>query len=113
MPAKASIEAAAKAMPMRPASWKERIMPRQITRVGSAVDSRLMARPWMTLVPWPAVAALAIARTGRACVLVGAEGGALYDVGAVAGGRRLGDRAHRTEVRAGIIFSDPDQQGGD
>ena len=36
-----------------------------ITSVGSAVDSRLIARPWMTLVPWPVSDALAIDWTGR------------------------------------------------
>jgi hypothetical protein len=36
-----------------------------ITRVGSAVDSRLIASPWMTLVPWPVTLALAIDLTGR------------------------------------------------
>ena len=41
------------------------MMPAQITRVGSAVDSRLIARPWMTLVPWPVSDALAIDWTGR------------------------------------------------
>jgi hypothetical protein len=37
----------------------------QITNVGSAVDSMLIARPWMTLVPWPVSDALAIDFTGR------------------------------------------------
>ena len=36
-----------------------------ITRVGSAVDSRLMASPWMTLVPWPVCDARAMDWTGR------------------------------------------------
>ena len=36
-----------------------------ITIVGSAVDSRLIARPWMTLVPWPVCDALAMLWTGR------------------------------------------------
>ncbi len=38
--------------------------------VGRAVDSRLIARPWMTLVPWPVSEALAMDRTGRNCVPV-------------------------------------------
>ena len=41
------------------------MIPAQMTSVGSAVDSRLIARPWMTLVPWPVSDALAIDRTGR------------------------------------------------
>ena len=41
------------------------MIPAQITSVGSAVNSRLIARPWMTLVPWPVSDALAIDRTGR------------------------------------------------
>jgi hypothetical protein len=41
------------------------MIPTQMTIVGSAVDSRLIARPWMTLVPWPVCEALAIERTGR------------------------------------------------
>ena len=65
MPASASIAVAAKAMPIRPASWYETMMPTQMTSVGSAVDSRLMAKPWMTFVPWPVSDALAIDRTGR------------------------------------------------
>jgi hypothetical protein len=36
---------------MRPASLKAMMMPVQITSVGSAVDSMLIARPWITLVP--------------------------------------------------------------
>ena len=40
-------------------------IPAQITSVGSAVDSMLIARPWITLVPWPVSEALAIERTGR------------------------------------------------
>jgi hypothetical protein len=35
---------------------------------------------------------------------------ALDDVGAVAGDRGLGDRVHRTEVGAGVVFGDPDDQ---
>ena len=38
---------------------------------------------------------------------------ALDDVGAVAGLRRLGDRAHRAIIGAGIIFGDPDDEAGD
>jgi hypothetical protein len=41
------------------------IIPAQITSVGSAVASMLMASPWMMLVPWPVSDALAIDRTGR------------------------------------------------
>ena len=41
------------------------MMPATITSVGSAVASRLIARPWITLVPWPVSDALAIERTGR------------------------------------------------
>ncbi len=36
-----------------------------ITMVGIAVASRLMARPWITLVPWPVTEAWLIDRTGR------------------------------------------------
>jgi len=45
MPARASIADAAKATPRKPASWKLEISPTMMTIVGSAVDSRLMARP--------------------------------------------------------------------
>ena len=38
---------------------------------------------------------------------------ALDDVGAVAGDRGLGDRLHRAEIGAGVIFGDPDDQPGD
>jgi len=41
-----------------------------MTKVGSAVDSRLIAKPWMTLVPWPVCEALAIDFTGRKLVPV-------------------------------------------
>jgi hypothetical protein len=34
----------------------------------------------------------------------------LDDVGAVAGDRRLGDRLHRAEVGAGVVFGDHDDQ---
>jgi hypothetical protein len=37
----------------------------EITSAGSAVDSIEIARPWMTLVPWPVTEALAIDFTGR------------------------------------------------
>ncbi len=40
-------------------------MPAMITSAGRAVDSRLMASPWITLVPWPVTEALAIDWTGR------------------------------------------------
>ena len=65
MPASASIAEAAKATPRKPASWKLAIRPTMITSVGSAVDSRLIARPWMMLVPWPVWLARAIDCTGR------------------------------------------------
>ena len=65
MPASASIADAAKATPSKPASWKLTITPTMMTSVGSAVDSRLIARPWMTLVPWPVWLARAIDWTGR------------------------------------------------
>ena len=42
-----------------------RMMPAQITSTGSAVASIEIARPWITLVPWPVVEAWAIERTGR------------------------------------------------
>ena len=38
---------------------------------------------------------------------------ALDDVGAVAGHRGCGDRLHRTEIGAGVVFGDPDDQAGD
>ena len=41
------------------------MMPATMTIVGSAVDSSEMARPWMTLVPWPDTDASLIERTGR------------------------------------------------
>ena len=36
------------------------MMPTQITSAGSAVDSIEIARPWITLVPWPVTEDLAI-----------------------------------------------------
>ena len=36
-----------------------------MTIAGSAVDSIEIARPWMTLVPWPVTEASAIDFTGR------------------------------------------------
>ena len=36
-----------------------------ITSAGSAVDSIEIARPWITLVPWPVTDAAAIDFTGR------------------------------------------------
>ena len=65
MPASASIAVAPIATPSTPASWKQAITAMTIASVGSAGDSRLTARPWMTLVPWPVSDALAIDRTGR------------------------------------------------
>ena len=46
------------------------MMPTQITITGSAVASIDIARPWITLVPWPVVDALAMLRTGRYSVEV-------------------------------------------
>ena len=37
---------------------------------------------------------------------------ALDDIGAVAGDRSLRDRLHRAEIRAGVVFGDPDDQPG-
>ncbi len=45
-------------------------MPAMITMAGSAVDSIEIARPWMTLVPWPVTEAEAIDCTGRKLVPV-------------------------------------------
>ncbi len=50
---------------MSPASWKVAMIPATMTIVGSAVDSRLIASPWITLVPCPVSEALAIDLTGR------------------------------------------------
>ncbi len=41
------------------------------------------------------------------------DGEALDDVGAVAGDRGLGDRAHRAVVGAGVVLGDDDDQRGD
>jgi hypothetical protein len=41
-----------------------------MTIAGSAVDSSEMARPWITLVPWPVTEASAIECTGRKLVPV-------------------------------------------
>ena len=41
-----------------------------MTIAGSAVASSEMAKPWMTLVPWPVTEALAIDCTGRKFVPV-------------------------------------------
>jgi len=46
------------------------MIPATITSVGNAVASRLMARPWITFVPWPVSEAFAIERTGRYSVPV-------------------------------------------
>ena len=40
-------------------------MPAMMTSAGSAVASSEMARPWITLVPWPVTEAAAIDFTGR------------------------------------------------
>ena len=40
------------------------------------------------------------------------NGQALDDVGAVAGDRGFGDRLHRAEIGAGVVFGDPDDQPG-
>ena len=37
----------------------------------------------------------------------------LDHVGAVAGHRGFGDRLHRAEIGAGVVFGDPDDQAGD
>ena len=50
---------------MTPAIWYAAITATTMTSVGSAVASKLIARPWMTLVPWPVSLALAMLRTGR------------------------------------------------
>ena len=65
MPASASIAVAPKATPMMPAILNAAITAMTMTIVGAAVDSRLIARPWMTLVPWPVSDAFAIDFTGR------------------------------------------------
>ena len=70
MPASDSMVVAAIAMPNRPATMKVTMMPTQITITGSAVASIEMARPWITLVPWPVVELCAIERTGRYSVEV-------------------------------------------
>ena len=41
------------------------VIPAQITSAGNAVDSMDIARPEITLVPWPVFDALAICCTGR------------------------------------------------
>ena len=41
-----------------------------ITSAGAAVDSSDMAKPWITLVPWPETDALATDCTGRKLVPV-------------------------------------------
>ena len=46
------------------------MMPATITMAGRAVDSREIASPWMTLVPWPVTEASAIDFTGRKLVPV-------------------------------------------
>jgi len=46
------------------------MMPATITRAGSAVDSSEIARPWITLVPWPVTEASAMDFTGRKLVPV-------------------------------------------
>ena len=45
-------------------------MPAMMTIAGKAVASIEIARPWMTLVPWPVVEDLAMLRTGRYSVEV-------------------------------------------
>ncbi len=65
MPASASIVVTAIAMPNRPASTWVTMIPAMMTRAGSAVASMETARPWMMLVPWPVIDAVAIDRTGR------------------------------------------------
>ena len=70
MPASDSMVVAAIAMPNRPAIMKATMMPMQITITGSAVASIEIARPWITLVPWPVVELCAMLRTGRYSVEV-------------------------------------------
>jgi hypothetical protein len=65
MPASDSMVVAATAMPNRPATMKVMMMPTMIVSAGRAVDSSDMARPWITLVPWPETLALATDFTGR------------------------------------------------
>src|SRR4029077_7221573 len=70
MPASASIAVTAMAMPNSPACPYDTRMPAMITNAGAAVDSSEIARPWMTLVPWPVTDAAAIDFTGRKLVPV-------------------------------------------
>ncbi len=65
MPATESMVVTAMAMPNRPASELQAMMPATIISAGSAVDSIDTARPWMTLVPWPDFEASATLFTGR------------------------------------------------
>jgi hypothetical protein len=53
MPASASMAVTAIAMPNRPASLNDTMMPAMMTIAGSAVDSSDTASPWITLVPCP------------------------------------------------------------
>ncbi|MNC98150.1 hypothetical protein D3C83_160200 [compost metagenome] len=69
-PASDSMAVVAMAMPKRPARLKVTMMPAMITSAGRAVDSSDMARPWMTLVPWPETEAWATDFTGRKLVPV-------------------------------------------
>jgi hypothetical protein len=46
------------------------MMPMQMTTTGSAVASIEIARPWITLVPWPVVELWRSLRTGRYSVEV-------------------------------------------
>ena len=64
-PATDSMLVTAMAMPNRPASLKETMMPAMMMSAGRAVASSETARPWMTLVPWPVTEAWLIERTGR------------------------------------------------
>ena len=65
MPASSAAWTTASVPAARPTSEQAAITATTMTRVGSAVASRLIARPWMTLVPWPVSDALAIDFTGR------------------------------------------------
>ena len=65
MPAKPSIVVVAIAVPNRPASLKVTMMPTTMTIVGRAQASSEIARPWITLVPWPETEDCEIERTGR------------------------------------------------
>ena len=64
-PARDSMAVVAIATPNKPARLKVTNMPAMITRAIGAVASSDMARPWITLVPWPETLAWATDCTGR------------------------------------------------